>query len=56
MRHKLILRLAALAFAATLSGCIMYVGPDDGGTRHHHDSTGPVSTEKPADTLPSNPA
>ena len=48
--------LAALA-AVTLSGCIMYVGPHDGWTHrdHHHDDA-PAPDEKPADTMPANPA
>ncbi len=52
-----VIAIALAAAAAVLSGCIMYVAPDhdhNGWTRHHDDT--PAPDEKPADTLPANPA
>ncbi len=53
-KFAIIIGLAAAS--AALSGCIMYVAPDHDHWTHHHDHDGPAPDEKPADTLPSNPA
>ncbi len=45
---------AAAVIAASLSGCIMYIGPHDGDWKHHHqDDSKPAPDEKAADTVPS---
>ena len=53
---SLAIKLICLAVAASaLSGCIMYVSPDDDHHHWHHDSDSHPD-EKPADTLPSAPS
>lgn len=56
---KIVITAIALAAAAVaLSGCIMYVAPDHDGWTYHHDHHDhmPAPDEKPADTMPANPA
>lgn len=51
----MILKLAKLAVAAalitSLSGCIMYVSPDDDFHHHRHHDDKPAHDEKPADEV-----
>jgi len=58
---SIVLKLVAVAaLASSLSGCIVYVSPDDHDHRvrfyHHIDKDAPAPDEKPADTVDKKPA
>jgi len=49
---SIVFKLACVAaLAASLTGCIMYVGPHKG---HDDYASAPASDEKPAETLPAS--
>ncbi len=53
---SIVLKLCVAAVLATsLSGCIVYVSPDEGHIHIHHTKDGPSSSEKPAATVEKTP-